>query len=75
MTEERLKETAASFRESAVKVEDGINKVLEPEVKDTRLSSEDTRRMMEVLARRVTILFVLSLLMNGMTLLYLVMFQ
>lgn len=71
MTEEHFHKTAKSFIKSAERVEDGINNVLEPGVKEARISADDSRRVMEALARRVTVLFSLSILFNVLMVLYL----
>lgn len=75
MTEEKIHElrnAAETFQETAEKVEDGINKVLEPEVKDTRISTFDTQRMMTSLAKRITYFFAASIIINVLTLWYVV---
>ena len=56
------------LKNSAEKVEDGINNVLEPEIKDARISSDDTRQIMKDLNRKVVILFSVSILLNAATL-------
>ncbi len=75
MTDEHVHEfrnAAETFQETAGKVEDGINKVLEPEVKDARISMYDTQRMMASLAKRTTYLFAVSIVINALTLWYVV---
>ncbi len=75
MTNEKLqdfKDVADTFEKTAEKVEDGINKVLEPEVKETRISAYDTQRMVEQLAKQMTRLFAVSILINLATLIYVV---
>jgi len=75
MTEQELNNirgAAKHFQNSANKVQDGIDNVLEPGVKDARISAEDTRRMMEMLSKRVTALFGLSVLINLVSLTYVV---
>jgi len=63
-----LNSMAESFQESAEKIEDGINNVLEPEVKDTRISSYETQRLVSILTKRMTYLFAASILVNAATL-------
>ncbi|MDV7340927.1 hypothetical protein RYZ26_15070 [Terasakiella sp. A23] len=64
-----LSKVADNLQESAEKVEDGINNVLEPEIKETRISSHDTKRLMQNLYNRVVLLFAASVAINGITLL------
>jgi len=71
MTNEQVREfnsMAESFQETAEKVEDGINNVLEPEVKDTRISSYETQHLVFKLSRRMTYFFAASILFNAVTL-------
>ncbi len=71
MTNEQVREfnsMAESFQQSAEKVEDGINNVLEPEVKDARISSYETQRLVSKFAKRMTYLFAALLLVNAVTL-------
>ncbi|NQW01444.1 MAG: hypothetical protein HQ483_17205 [Rhodospirillales bacterium] len=69
---QRLEEAAGDFQTAAVKVKDGINNVLEPEIKDARFSADNTRQIVEVLARRMTWMFAASVLINLAILAYVV---
>ncbi len=59
-----------TLQASANKVEDGINNVLEPEIKDARISSYDTNRLVQGLYQKVLILFSISIAINAATLIY-----
>jgi len=62
---ERMEAVAENFLEAAEKVEDGINKSLEPEIKEARISSNEASGLVKLLAKRVTIFLILSFLLNA----------
>lgn len=70
---EKIQDAANSLHISATKVEDGINNVLEPELKTTRMSSNDTQETTRVLARRITVMFALTAIMNLFLVLYILL--
>lgn len=63
-----FQKTVQILQDAAHKVRDGVNNVIEPEVKEARLAAHDSQRMLAILARRVTLLFGLSILVNTVAL-------
>lgn len=61
---EEIDGAAQTIKKGAAKLEDGINNVIEPELKDTRISAYESARKMEILNRRITVLVALSVVIN-----------
>ena len=61
---DKIDGAARTISKGAAKLEDGIQNVIEPELKDTRISAYESSRKMEILSRRITALVLLSLLIN-----------
>ena len=73
MGETGLEQQATSIKEAAEKVEDGINRVLEPEIKHTQILADDTQTLVRSLSKRVSLLFTLSIALNAVTLILIVL--